>query len=70
MENIILGFVIFFVFIYLVILFVIKIVNEWYLCDVFGECSFYFVVIFFLGGVGIFMGILIVLFMWVFFVSY
>lgn len=65
MENIISGFVTSFAFTYLAIPPVIKIANERHLCDVPGERSSHFVATPTLGGVGIFTGILIALFMWV-----
>ncbi|WP_052516212.1 glycosyltransferase family 4 protein [Phaeodactylibacter xiamenensis] len=70
MENIISGFVTSFAFTYLAIPPVIKIANERHLCDVPGERSSHFVATPSLGGVGIFMGILIALFMWVPFASH
>lgn len=70
MENIISGFVTSFAFTYLAIPPVIKIANERHLCDVPGERSSHFVATPTLGGVGIFTGILIALFMWVPFASH
>jgi UDP-N-acetylmuramyl pentapeptide phosphotransferase/UDP-N-acetylglucosamine-1-phosphate transferase len=65
MENIISGFVTSFALTYLAIPPVIKIANERHLCDVPGERSSHFVATPTLGGVGIFTGILVALFMWV-----
>ena len=65
MEHIISGFVTSFAFTYLAIPPVIKIANERHLFDVPGERSSHFVATPSLGGVGIFMGILIALFVWV-----
>jgi UDP-N-acetylmuramyl pentapeptide phosphotransferase/UDP-N-acetylglucosamine-1-phosphate transferase len=65
MENIISGFVTSFALTYLAIPPVIQIANERHLCDVPGERSSHFVATPTLGGVGIFTGILVALFMWV-----
>lgn len=65
MENIISGFVTSFALTYLAIPPVIQIANERHLCDVPGERSSHFVATPSLGGVGIFMGILVAVFMWV-----
>lgn len=65
MENIISGFLTSFALTYLAIPHVIKIAKERHLFDVPGERSSHFVATPPLGGVGIFAGILVALFMWV-----